>query len=221
MAGDRRGSRGSLSSLLVVALLACNYVDIAGTLAGQAGQGGTDQGGMPAAGGYSGTSASDSKDGDADGGLPSQGLTCARGSQWLVFMQADPLATLELSEAAADALELLYVNEDCTFWVLDSSRSEQMRTGTLELAQAQELWADLGTQARADLPRDEGTPGIGPVWVIKDGTDQLACVGQCVSESVDAGIRSLFEAAGHWVQDLYAQGEPFEGNADDIGLPVD
>ncbi|MBN1610999.1 MAG: hypothetical protein JW940_30490 [Polyangiaceae bacterium] len=216
MVGDRRRFGGSLFSWLGAAWLACSNVDIAGTLEGEAEQGGT----LPAAG-QAGTSSVDREDYDAGGRLPSQGLTCTEGSQWLLFMRADPLAVLEPSEAIPDALELLYVEEDCTFWVVDSTRSGQIRSGTLERVQAQELWSDLGTDARAGLPRDEGTSRIGPVWMIKDGSDQLECLGQCVSESVDAGIRDLFETAGRWVQDLYVQGESFEGNVADIGLPVD
>jgi hypothetical protein len=219
MAGDRRRAWGSVFGLLGAGALGCGSVDMAGTLAGQAGQGGTDQVATPAAAGHAGTSAVEREDPDAGERRPSEGLTCIEGSAWLLFMQADPLAALEQPEATGDALQLFYVNEQCTFWVLDGNGSGQMRTGTLESAQAQAIWADLGTEARADLPRDEGTSRIGPVWVIKDGTDELQCLGECVSDSVDPGIRALFEAAGRWVQDLFARGEPFEGNVDDIGLP--
>lgn len=217
----------------------------AGTIRGSSGAWGVDRRAQ-AAGGASGATSSggndhsdggsDSLDGgndrsdggydpsrDAGGEQASDGLTCEQGSEWLLFLHAD-LVTLSSREESAvmlNALEMLYVDEDCTFWVLGSSLGDEIRTGALDAAEAEDLWMDLGTDARAGLSHEEVTSRVGTIWMIQDSTDQLSCLGECDSERVDVGVGRLFELAGQWVITLYERGEVFAGSVEEIGLPVE
>ena len=207
---DRR--QRALAWLLLLGLFACSQVDVAGTLTAESAEGE----------GRSGAAGTGLEPVPSDAEPGSEGAPCDGVSQWLTYSQLDlvSLATLGSSEGLPEEVELLFVDEDCSFWVRHAGTADDVRTGVLDASEAEELWSELGLEAWVGLQGQHGTPSSGTVRTIRDRTEELTCLGTCESPDVDAAVAAVFSIATEWVLRLYPRGVRFDGGVIAFGVPV-
>jgi hypothetical protein len=216
MVGSRDRMQQGLSWLLLPSFFACSHVDIAGTLVAE-----SQDGGAQASAADAGAAAVATTE-ESDSESASEGVPCDGVSHWLTYSQVDlvSLTTLGLSDGLREEVELLFVDEHCTYWVRHAGTAEDVRTGVLDAEQAQELWDDLGANVWAGLQGQHGTASSGTVRVVQDRTEELVCLGECESPDVDARVQAVFALATAWVERLYPQGARFDGGVIAFGVPV-
>ena len=159
---------------------------------------------------------------DSESEPPADSPLCDGTSTWLIYTQLTYLSlpVLELTEDLPELAELLFVDEQCNFWVRNSAAGEAVRTGVLDAEQAEQLWSDLGADAWTELEGEHGTFNGGMHSRIRERTDELECWGDCATPEVDAAVEAVFALASDWVERLYPRGTEFDLGVIVVGVPV-
>ena len=225
-----------LASALLLGSLACGNVDVAGTLSA------APDAAVVSSDVDSGRAAVDSNsvddaspthdpnavvDTSAAESIPNG--SCDELPESLGYSHLTPLVTASLLALVEDstlpqellAQEHLFVDASCTYWVLQAGGIE-VRTGVLDAAQAEQLWADLGAETRAGLAGEHGTATSAATRELWGPDDRVTCFGSCEQPEVDARVEQLFTLASEWTANLYDLGNPYDGGVavSGVQLPI-
>lgn len=148
--------------------------------------------------------------------------SCHAIDDWLLYARVDLLAVpeLELLGDVPSTLDLLLVDDECTFWVRNAAAGRDVRTGQLTAEQAAELWNVLGPAAREGLPSEQGRADSQALELLQDPSSALVCFGECAGAETDVRVAELFDLARGWTADLYQEGALYDGGVLVLGVPV-